>query len=128
MVLYGVSAWISVLTRRELSLRTFVGVPELSGETADDVLLREGVYSVVRHPRYLSVIIGISGFAMVVDYLGAYLVVLGTIPALFLVTLLEERELESRFGEDYLEYRSQVPAILPKIWKRPARADGPGLR
>jgi protein-S-isoprenylcysteine O-methyltransferase Ste14 len=26
----------------------------------------------------------------------------------------EERELESRFGEEYRRYRSMVPAVLPK--------------
>jgi len=113
--LYALSAWISVLTRRQLSLRAFAGVPELSGPGAGGVLLREGVYGVVRHPRYLSVIIGTAGFAMFVNYVGGYLMVLGSIPALFLVIFLEERELAARFGAAYEEYRSRVPAMVPRL-------------
>ena len=113
--LYALSAWVSVLTRRQLSLRAFAGVPELSGPGTGGVLLQEGVYGVVRHPRYLSVIIGTAGFAMFVNYVGGYLMVLGSIPALFLVIFFEERELANRFGASYEEYRSRVPAMVPRF-------------
>jgi len=117
-VFYAASAWISVLTKRQLKLRTFIGLQELSGADPGDRLLQEGIYGVVRHPRYLSVIVGTAGFAMFVNYVGAYLMVLATVPALFLVTLLEERELAHRFGMEYEEYRSRVPAIFPRLPKR----------
>lgn len=125
VVLYGLSAWISVLTKRQLSVRTFSGVPELADEGSNDTLLKEGMYAVVRHPRYLSVIIGTAGFAMVINYVGAYLMVLGTIPALYLVAVLEERELEDRFGAAYEDYRSRVPAILPRIQRSSAEGRSP---
>ena len=115
---YAASAWISILTKRHLKARIFVGLPELSKSDSGGVLLQEGVYAVVRHPRYLSVIIGTTGFAMVVNYVGAYLMVLGTIPALFLVAIVEERELAARFGDDYEQYRTRVPAIIPRLPKR----------
>ena len=117
-VFYAASAWISVITKRQLKLRTFVGLQELSGADPRDGLLQEGIYGVVRHPRYLSVIVGTAGFAMFVNYVGAYLMVLASIPALFLVTIFEERELAHRFGVEYEEYRSRVPAIFPRLPKR----------
>jgi protein-S-isoprenylcysteine O-methyltransferase Ste14 len=117
-VFYAASAWISVLTKRQLKLRTFVGLQELSEADPGDRLLQEGIYGVVRHPRYLSVIIGTAGFAMFVNYVGAYLMVLASVPALFLVTIIEERELAHRFGAEYEEYRSRVPAIFPRLPKR----------
>lgn len=115
VILYGFSAWLSVLTRRDLTLRIFAGLPELSPPDPGDVLLQEGVFGRIRHPRYVSVIIGTAGFAMFVNYVGAYLTVLGSIPALFLVIVFEERELAARFGAAYEEYRSRVPAMVPKI-------------
>ena len=115
---YAVSAWISILTKRHLKTRIFAGLQELSDSDSGGVLLQEGVYAVVRHPRYLSVIIGTTGFAMVVNYVGGYLMVLGSIPALFLVVLLEERELAARFGAAFEEYRLRVPAIIPRLPKR----------
>lgn len=113
-ILYSVSAWISIVTRRQLDSKTFAGLPEISGDDSGGVLLQEGIYGVIRHPRYVAVIIGISGFALVVNYLGPYLMVLGSVPALLLVIFFEERELADRFGEEYGEYRSRVPAFFPR--------------
>jgi protein-S-isoprenylcysteine O-methyltransferase Ste14 len=115
ILLYGVSAWLSILTKRQLSVRTFSGMPEVSGESSEGGLLQEGVYGTIRHPRYVSVIIGTAGFAMVVNHVGAYLMVLGSIPALLLVVFFEERELVDRFGAAYEEYRTRVPAFFPRF-------------
>ncbi len=122
-ILYFVSAWITLLTRRHLKLRTFAGLQEISTRDSGGILLQEGVYGVVRHPRYLSVIIGIAGFSMFVNYLGAYFLVLGSTLALFLVVIIEERELVVRFGAQYEGYRSRVPALFPRISKSSDRSD-----
>ena len=119
ILLYAASAWISVLTRRHLKLQTFVGLPEVSEKGSGSILLQEGMYGVVRHPRYLSVIIGTAGFAMFVNYVGGYLVVLASIPALYLVVIFEERELALRFGAAYEQYRSRVPAFFPSFPRKP---------
>jgi len=115
VVLYAASAWISVLTKRKLTLRAFVGLPEISQPRPGDVLLQEGVFGVIRHPRYLSVIVGTAGFSMFVNYFGGYLMVLGSALALFLVIFFEERELAIRFGSAYEAYRSRVPAMVPRF-------------
>ena len=117
-LLYLVSARISVLTRRQLDNRTFIGVPEISWEESKGVLLQEGIYGVVRHPRYLAVMIGIAGYTLVVNYFGLYLLYLGSMSALPVVVILEERELAHRFGGEYSEYRSRVPALIPRIDSR----------
>lgn len=114
-VLYGFSAWLSVLTRRHLPMATFAGLPELSPSGPGGVLLQDGIFGRIRHPRYVSVIIGTAGFALFVNFTGAYLTVLGSIPALFLVIFFEERELASRFGPAYEEYRARVPAFVPRL-------------
>ena len=119
LLLYALSAWLSIVTRRQLSFRVFVGLPEISADHSRGVLLQEGIYGVVRHPRYLSVIIGTAGFAMFVNFSGPYLMVLGSLLALLLVVILEERELSRRFGADYEGYRSRVPALIPRF---PTRA------
>lgn len=116
-ILYFISAWISIVTRRQLDNRTFAGLPEISPEESKGVLLQAGIYGVIRHPRYASVIIGIAGFAMVVNFLGVYLVYVGSILLLLFVVVYEERELANRFGPEYEEYRARVPAFIPRFGK-----------
>jgi protein-S-isoprenylcysteine O-methyltransferase Ste14 len=79
-------------------------------------VVETGLYARVRHPRYLG---------MMLNYLGAALLTgatrLGALVAVFiglavLVTELEERELLSRLGEPYADYRRRVPRLLPRFW------------
>ena len=37
---------------------------------------------------------------------------------LIYIKLVEERELEKRFGSEYLEYRRNTPFLIPQIPKR----------
>lgn len=113
-MLYGAAAWLSVRCRRQLRMSVFAGVPELSSGAYPGRLLQEGVYGVIRHPRYDSVILGTMGFALVVNYAGAYVVVALSLLLLWPVILLEERELAARFGAEYERYRRRTPALLPR--------------
>jgi protein-S-isoprenylcysteine O-methyltransferase Ste14 len=123
-VFYLLSAWISLQAKRHLKIQIFAGVPEVSQGGGTGVLLQEGIYGIIRHPRYVAVVIGTAGVALFVNYLGTYILVLASIPALYLVVVLEERELAERFGLPYLEYRSRVPAFVPRFGRR-ERARGP---
>ncbi|MEJ2217722.1 MAG: isoprenylcysteine carboxylmethyltransferase family protein [Gemmatimonadota bacterium] len=116
VVLYGASAWLSLLCRRQLRLNIFAGLPELSSRAYPGHLLQEGVYGVIRHPRYASVILGTVGFALAVNYTGAYVVEAVSLLLLWPVVVLEERELAARFGPEYEAYRRRTPALLPR-WK-----------
>ena len=107
-----------ILCRRQLSLKTFAGVPEVSRAAYPGLLLQEGIYGVIRHPRYLSVILGIIGCALIVDYLGAYIVVVVSLIGLWPLIILEERELARRFGPAYTAYRSRLPALMPRFRRK----------
>jgi protein-S-isoprenylcysteine O-methyltransferase Ste14 len=72
----------------------------------------------VRHPRYIAVLLGMFAVALFCNYLGLYVVVALTVPGLYVVAVLEERELLERFGTEYREYMERVPRFVPK--KQPA--------
>ena len=93
------------------------GVRELSPDQKKGKLLREGVYRVVRHPRYLSAGLGVIANSLFIDYMGVYLMILLLYPVGFVMLEFEERELIDRFGEEYRQYRREVPRILPR-WRR----------
>ena len=37
------------------------------------------------------------------------------VPVVYMLTLIEERELRVRFGEHYTRYADQVPRIIPRL-------------
>ncbi|HSR14907.1 MAG TPA: isoprenylcysteine carboxylmethyltransferase family protein [Gemmatimonadales bacterium] len=114
-VLYLGAVALTLRVRRQLTFQTFAGVPEVSGTAAPGQLLQDGIYGVIRHPRYLSVILGTAAMALIVNYAGVYLVVLAGLLGLAPLIRLEERELAARFGAAYTAYRARVPALIPRL-------------
>lgn len=97
---------------RRLTFSRLAGLPEISSKSPS-VLLTDGPYAVVRHPRYLGALIGITGYALIVNYLWLYVMVAACIPVGWLMVLLEERELRERFGREYDDYAARVPRFVP---------------
>ena len=117
-VLYGVSTWIAFQHWRHLSIATMIGIPELSpADQRKGRLLKDGIYRVVRHPRYLSAGLAVIAVALFVDYVGLYVLILLLFPLGYLMLVFEERDLIDRFGEEYRQYQREVPRILPR-WPR----------
>ena len=108
------SAWMLAILRRHLTLATQMGMPELSSQGAQR-LLTGGIYARLRHPRYVQMEIALLGWALIANYLAAYLLLLGSIPLVYLIVLLEERELRDRFGDAYEQYSRRVPRFFPRF-------------
>ena len=106
------------LARRHLSIATQVGVPELQPSGKEGRLLHQGIYGRVRHPRYLAVMLGTIAMALFTNYLAAYALTVMAFPWLYLIIVLEERELRDRFGEAYRTYQQQVPRLVPRRSRR----------
>jgi protein-S-isoprenylcysteine O-methyltransferase Ste14 len=114
VVVYLTSVSIEIRCRRLLSARMLLGGPELNAKRGPGKLLTEGIYGRVRHPRYVAVLLGMTAVALFCNYLGLYVIMALTIPGLYLVTVLEERELLERFGTAYGDYMERVPRFVPK--------------
>jgi protein-S-isoprenylcysteine O-methyltransferase Ste14 len=115
VLLYLVAAYLSREVQRHLSLRILLGVPEIVAGSGPGKLLREGIYGRVRHPRYTSFLIGSAGSALIVNYLGIYVMTAALFPALHVIAIIEERELRQRFGADYAAYAAAVPRLIPRF-------------
>ena len=112
----AIAAVIGLKRKRYLTFRILAGVPEVSG-TNRGALLTEGPYSVIRHPRYVEAMLAVLAYALVASYVGTYVLFFASIPMIYLIVILEERELRDRFGEQYEEYCRAVPRFLPRSRK-----------
>jgi protein-S-isoprenylcysteine O-methyltransferase Ste14 len=78
------------------------------------VLLTQGIYSRIRHPRYVETVLWVLGYALFTNYLALYLTFLFLLLIIHVIVLLEEKELKERFGPAYEEYCRRVPRYIPK--------------
>lgn len=83
-------------------------------------LVTNGPFAYSRNPMVSGVILLITGLGLLVNSIGFTAIGLA-IPLAYLIfiKLVEEKELEARFGQEYLEYKNRVPFIIPKFWKTP---------
>lgn len=100
--------------RKQLTKRILVGLPELAPQGAPSKLLVEGIYAHIRHPRYVEFTLILTGSCLIANYAAAYWILAATVVGLYLIVLLEERELVARFGDEYRRYAERVPRFLPR--------------
>ena len=80
----------------------------------EDRLATDGLYSLIRHPQYTGLFIGLFGEG-VIHWPTVFSVGLfpGIVLAYVLLARKEEEKVIKEFGEEYLKYKSAVPAFWP---------------
>jgi protein-S-isoprenylcysteine O-methyltransferase Ste14 len=80
-------------------------------------IVEADIYQRTRNPMSLGYYMGALSLGFISGSTALTLiVVLGFIPAhLFFLKFFEEKELELRFGESYMDYKQSVPFLFPKI-------------
>lgn len=88
-------------------------------------LIQAGLYGRMRNPMVTGVFLALFGVGLLLQSISIALI---WTPGYILVhvlelKLVEEPELERRFGPAYADYRNRVPMFLPRVWKarRPKR-------
>ncbi|MEE2699835.1 MAG: isoprenylcysteine carboxylmethyltransferase family protein [Bacteroidota bacterium] len=81
-----------------------------------EVLNSTGVYSTLRHPLYLGnylIWIGIAAYSFNV----VFIIIVSLIFWLFYERIMfaEERFLEKKFGDEYLDWSNNIPAFIPNL-------------
>jgi len=87
----------------------------------DHELIRSGPYRLVRHPIYTGLLLALVGSAVARDEWRAVLAVAIAWLALWRKLQIEEGWMIEQFGDAYLRYRAEVPALIPN----PFRLHGP---
>ena len=87
---------------------------------ATQKLIVQPPYTYCRNPMALGAIGMYLGVALLFHSIGAALVVLFFAGLLLLyIKRLEEKEMELRFGQEYLAYKERTPFLLPRFRKQP---------
>ncbi|MEQ8684725.1 MAG: isoprenylcysteine carboxylmethyltransferase family protein [Imperialibacter sp.] len=108
---YGVI--IIRLSFRQFSLGAFLG---LKREVEDIEFKSEGILERVRHPIYSGTILLCLGFLLYIPKMINLVTVVWIFAYLPIGIWLEEKKLIKKYGRDYEEYRSRVPAVFPKLF------------
>ena len=118
-------AWVAIAVGAAFLLHAFALFARHSGTPAPiaptETLVVTGIYRFVRNPMYLAVVTIILGQALLFGSLWLVLyavIVLAAVVAF--VKGYEEPTLTSEYGEQYLDYRRNVPGWWPRL--RPWRA------
>ena len=78
-------------------------------------LVTHGVYSVIRHPSYLGLLVNALGWALAFRSIVGVLLVALMVPPLIARIRSEEALLRSQFGADYDAYRARTSRLIPGL-------------
>ncbi|GGL66579.1 methyltransferase family protein [Wenxinia marina] len=97
-----------------------------SGGAKNRRVVREGPYSMARHPLYFFSTLGVAGLGLMSGSVLLALALTATVGGILAITArLEEEYLRRSFGAAYEEYAAEVPMILPnlRLFRTPERIE-----
>ncbi len=109
----GTALFLLIVAAFQTDLLSFVGLRQLFQEEKPGSLMTKGLYQFVRHPLYT--------FGLAVLWLSPKMslnsfVVSAALTLYVLVGIFfEERKLLREFGQDYANYRSNTPMLIPGL-------------
>ena len=81
-------------------------------------LVKNGIYSYIRHPMYTGVLLGMAGLSVITDSVVRILLTFALYYVLDIKSEFEEEKLHEIYGNDYVEYKEEVnEKFFPRSWK-----------
>jgi protein-S-isoprenylcysteine O-methyltransferase Ste14 len=118
-ILRQVISWILLIFSLYLAVAGFF-LLHVKGKSENGIentqeLVKTGIYRYVRHPLYLSLLL--LGFGIMLKDPGSIQIILGIINlcAVYFTALLEEKEMDAKFGINYNRYREKTWMFIPFI-------------
>jgi len=110
---------IAIIMGGFLAFRTILAQIKLASGTPFPMLptkklLIIGPFKYCRNPMTLGTIMAYSGIAVMIgSYTALLFVILFAMMLIAYIKLVEEKELELRFGKEYVDYKNDTPFIIP---------------
>lgn len=78
-------------------------------------IITSGIYSYIRHPQHLGQLLLYVGMTILSSGLYSILFYPAYVIIIILLSKREEKELLVEYGEEYSQYRKEVPFLIPKL-------------
>jgi methanethiol S-methyltransferase len=114
-VLFVAGLTLYKLSGKRFSLAQLAGLPEVFQSHRQQTLVTTGIRSRIRHPVYLGHLCEMLAWSVGTGLAMCWALTAWAIASGAVMINLEDRELEERFGDVHRQYRSAVPAVLPRI-------------
>jgi protein-S-isoprenylcysteine O-methyltransferase Ste14 len=111
LILLVLGMYVNFVARRDLAKHW----SPLADSGEDQKLIKTGIYAKIRHPIYLSAILFSLGVVFTGGNLYGFVFFLLLLIALGMRIRKEERELITKFGEEYKEYAEKTAILVPKL-------------
>ena len=96
-----------------------VAVVSVKGAYKKDELATTGIFGVVRNPIYAAwIVFNIPGLVLLLRSWPMFFAPFLAYGLFKMLVGKEEKYLEERFGQAYLEYKARVPELFPCCYKR----------
>jgi len=98
----------------------------VTGSVGAPEVVVSGPFAYLRNPLYVGNVLMYSGIGVMANALSPWLVIIALVYFVFqyaMIVSLEEDFLEKEFGEEYLEFKKNVPRFLPRAsaYRAPAQ-------
>ena len=113
--LFAVGGTLYVLSFKSFTADQVLGRTELHPHKHEQRLVTTGIRRHIRHPIYLAHFCELLGWSVGTGMAILFaMTVFAAITGVFMLRA-EDRELESRFGDEFRQYRDQVPMLFPRL-------------
>jgi protein-S-isoprenylcysteine O-methyltransferase Ste14 len=108
---------ILVKSVKHFSMSTFLGLRAHDDIEEQPEFVRKGIHAYVRHPLYSGLLLIFLGFFFFDPILVTLIHLACLIIYLPVGIYFEEKKLVQLYGEAYLQYKKEVPALFPKKFR-----------
>jgi protein-S-isoprenylcysteine O-methyltransferase Ste14 len=113
VALFAAGVWLYSRAGNGFSARQLGGIPEVLPGHPEQRLVTTGIRGRMRHPVYLGHLCEMLAWSIGTGLVSLYALTIFAALTGAVMIVLEDKELERRFGEEYVKYRRRVPAVLP---------------
>jgi protein-S-isoprenylcysteine O-methyltransferase Ste14 len=103
------------LSHSHFSIEQLSGLPEIVRGHSQQRLVTTGIRARVRHPIYVGHLCEMLAWSVGTGLAVCWSLTVWAIVTGWIMIKMEDRELEKRFGDEYRDYRSAVPALVPRV-------------